>query len=91
MSEKTATPNRLTIIVADQEGDTAEIAENKHAHLDQLLRAGLRSLIGEHIDPSEYDLVIDGNVQEDLSKTMEDAGLHDRSEVLILPKDVSRG
>jgi hypothetical protein len=91
MSEKTTNKNQLTIIVADQEGDTEEVVENRHTHLDQLLRAGLRKLIGEHADPSEYDLVIDGTPQEDLGKTLEDAGLHDRSEVLIVPKDVSRG
>ena len=91
MSEKTAAKNKSTIIVADQEGDTDEIVENRHAHLDQLLRIGLRKLIGEHVDPSNYDLVIDGNAQKNLSETLEEAGLHDRSEVLILPKDVSRG
>ena len=51
----------------------------------------MRELIGHHANPGDYDLLIAGTVQEDLGRTLVDAGLHDHSEVLILPKDVSRG
>lgn len=88
---ETKTNRRWTIIVADGEGDTAEVVENDHGQLDKLLREGLKELVGKHADPSEYDLVIGGTAQDDLNRTLAEAGLHDRSEVVILSKDVSRG
>ncbi|MGI8921475.1 MAG: hypothetical protein ACR2HD_07360 [Solirubrobacteraceae bacterium] len=91
MTETTATQHHWTIIAADQEGDTKSLIENEHVHLDQLLREGVRELIGQHANPSDYDLLIAGTVQENLHRTLVDAGLHDHSEVLIVPKDVSRG
>lgn len=91
MTEITAKQHNWTIVAADQEGDTKSITENEHVHLEQLLRKAVRELIGQHADPGEYDLLIGGTVQEDLHRTLADAGLHDHSEVLILPKDVSRG
>lgn len=83
--------NKWTITAADQAGDTVEISENEHTDLDQLLRRAVRELIGQHADPNEYDLLISGTVQEDLGLTLEQARLHDHSEVLVQPKDVSRG
>ncbi len=91
MTQTTTDKHRWTIVVADQEGDTANVTENEHAHLDQLLRLGVRKLVGDHADPGQYDVLIDGTIQEDLGRTLAEAGLHDHSEVLILPKDVSRG
>ena len=91
MTDISATQHEWTIIAADQEGDPKSITENEHGHLDKLLREGVRELIGHHANPGDYDLLIAGTVQEDLNRTLVDAGLHDHSEVLILPKDVSRG
>jgi hypothetical protein len=91
MSETTAKQHNWTIVAADQAGDTKNLTENELAHLDQLLREGVRELVGPHANPSDYDLLIGGTIQEDLKLTLVDAGLHDNSEVLILPKDVSRG
>jgi hypothetical protein len=91
MSETAAKQHKWTIIAADQAGDTVELTENEHAHLEQLLRLGVRELIGPHANPDEYDLLIGGTIQEDLHRTLVEAGLHDGSEVVILPTDVSRG
>jgi hypothetical protein len=91
MTEATAADHEWTIIAADQDGDTEDLRENEHAHLEHLLRQGVRELVGEHAKPDEYDILIDGTVQEDLSLTLVAAGLHNESEVLILPKNVSRG
>lgn len=91
MTQTTEKKNSWTIIVADQDGDTASLAENPHTKLDHLLREAVRELVGKHADPNEYDLLIGGTIQEDLGRTLEEAGLHDHSEVLIVPKDVSRG
>lgn len=91
MTETSATQNNWTIIAADQEGDTKSLKENEHAHLDQLLREGVRELIGPHANPGDYDILINGTIQEDLSITLTAAGLHNDSEVLILPQNVSRG
>ncbi len=91
MTELTAQQHNLTIVATDQDGDTESITENAHAHLDQLLREAVRKLIGHHANPDDYDLLIAGEVQEDLGLTLAAAGLHDGSEVLVMPKDVSRG
>jgi hypothetical protein len=80
-----------TIIAADGEGDTVDIEESPHVHLKQLLRRGVHDLVGEHADVDEYDILLGGAVQERLELTLEQAGLHDRSEVTILAKNVSRG
>jgi hypothetical protein len=82
---------KLTIVVVDGEGDTKDVIENEHGTLKHLLRRGLRELVGDHADPSEYDLLIDGTIQENLEETLIKAGLRDGSEVVILSKDVSRG
>lgn len=91
MTQTAAKPHSWTIVAADQEGDTKSFTENEHVHLDKLLREAVKELIGHHADPDEYDILIGGTVQEDLGRTLVEAGLHDHSEVLILPKDVSRG
>jgi hypothetical protein len=91
LPQSAAQNHRWTLVVADGEGDTANVVENEHAHLEQLLRAGLKALVGEHVDISLYDIMIDGTAQDDLTQTLAEAGLHDGSEVVILTKDVSRG
>lgn len=82
---------KLTIVVADGEGDTKDVIENEHGTLKHLLHRGLKELVGDHADPAEYDLLINGTIQESLEETLVNAGLKDGSEVVILSKDVSRG
>ena len=82
----------LMIIAADQEGDIAEIQVKSDDRLRKLLREALRELYPkQHLDPDNYDLLISGVVVTDLDQTLHHAGLYDRSEVVIAPKDVSRG
>lgn len=84
--------HHLSIVVADGEGDEATVTLNPNQHLAQLLREGLAALFGEPVpDPGDYDLLIGGTPVSDLSKTLADAKLKDGSEVVIMPKDVSRG
>jgi hypothetical protein len=84
--------NHLTIVVADGEGDEAKVTLSKREHLAQLLRKGLAALHGKPVpDPGDYDLLIGGTPVKDLSKTLEEAGLCDGDEVVIMAKDVSRG
>lgn len=84
--------HKLDIIVADGEGDTAHVTLNEHEHLAQLLRQGLKALLGEPVpEPGDYDLLIGGTPISDLSVTLADAGLEDGAEVVIMSKDVSRG
>jgi len=83
---------RLTILVADQEGDVEKIKLDSTDTLAELLRKGLDALYpNQHKDAADYDIVLAGAVVTDLSQTVADAGLHDRSEIVITPKDVSRG
>lgn len=78
--------------MANGEGDTAEVTLNEHAHLRQLLRDGLKALYGTpNLNPDDYDLLIDGMIRTDLGVTLAEAGLRDQAEVVILPRDVSRG
>lgn len=81
-----------TITVADDAGATATVDVNLHVKLEQLLRRGLKALYGEPgPSPSEYELVIGGTLQEDLDRTLADAGVATGSEVSILRKDLPRG
>jgi hypothetical protein len=86
-----AAEKKWTIVAADGEGDTVDIKESPKGHLRELLRRGVHELVGAHADVNDYDLLIGGTIQEDLGRPLEDAGLHDGSEVTILSKDVSRG
>jgi hypothetical protein len=90
MSE-TAQHQLWTITVVDQGGDQEHVRENEHVHLAQLLSKGVKALYSEHANVGDYVLEINGTDEQDLSKTLAEAGLHDRSEVVILPRDVSRG
>jgi hypothetical protein len=82
---------RWTIIAVADDGDEARIEESKDGELRRLLREAVRRLYGEGHDVDKYELVIGGVVQQDLEVTLEQAGLHDGSEVVVQPRDVSRG
>jgi len=89
-SEQATQHDLWTIVVADQGGDQAEVRENEHAPLSELLHKGLKALFGEPVPNSaDYVLVIAGDEQTDLSKSLVTAGLHDHAEVMILPADIS--
>jgi hypothetical protein len=92
-STETSTEKKhVTIIVADQEGDTEKVKLDSHDTIATLLREGLDELYRKQDkNPNDYDVVIAGVVVTDLNQTITQAGLHDRSEVVIAPKDVSRG
>ena len=87
----TAAGQIWTITAANGEGDTVELREHPHSQLDHLLKQGVHALVGAHAKPEDYELLIRGRVQTNLTVSLEAAGLHDGSEVTILPKDVSRG
>lgn len=83
---------RLTILVAGQEGDVEKVRIAPTDTLALLLGEGLDELYpGQGKSAADYDLLIGGVVVTDLTQTVEAAGLHDESEVVIAPKDVSRG
>jgi hypothetical protein len=86
-------PHKLMIIVADGEGDEAKVHLASDATLAELLGEGLDALYddGSPRNAADYDLVIGGVAQTDLGQTLAAAGLHNKSEVVIVPKDVSRG
>ena len=91
-SEQAIQSHLWMIVVVDQGGDQAEVQENEHAPLSELLHKGLKALFGEPVPNSaDYVLVIGGAEQTDLSKSLTAAGLHDHAEVMILPADISRG
>ncbi len=82
----------LTIMVVDDGGNTATVEENAHAPLHQLLHRGLKALYGEPAPRDEdFDLVVAGQVQTDLGRTIAEAGIVDGAEVAILKKDMPRG
>lgn len=84
--------HRLTIVAANQEGDVEEVKLQSDDRVRELLRKALHELYPkQHLDPGDYDLLICGVVVTDLDQTVHHAGLHDRSEVVLAPKDVSRG
>ncbi len=83
---------RLTIFVAGQEGDVEKVKVAQDNSLAELLAEGLHKLyLGEHKRAEDYDLLVGGVVATDLAQTVHAAGLRDGSEVVIAPKDVSRG
>lgn len=84
--------NLISLTVADDGGATATVRVNLNTKLDHLLREGLKALYGEPApNPSDYELVVGGAVAEDLTRTLEEAGLGEGAEVAILRKDISRG
>lgn len=82
----------VDILVGDSDGDEETIRVNANNPLSVLLQKGLKALHPhEGLNPGDYDLVINGTVQENLDVKVGDAGLHDGSDVSIQSKDVSRG
>jgi hypothetical protein len=80
------------ITVTDDAGDVESVSINGHVKLSELLRKGLKALYGEPgPTPSEYVLMVSGVLQEDLDKTLIEAGLASGSEVAILKREIPRG
>ena len=84
-------PERIAIIAVADDGEHVTIEEDKDILLRHLLHVAVRKLYGEDKEADKYELVINGTVQTDLSVTLHHAGLHDGSEVVVQPIDVSRG
>jgi hypothetical protein len=80
---------KITAIADD--GEHVTIEENKDSLLRRLLTEAVHKLYGEDKAVDKYEVVIDGTVQTDLDVSLEHAGLHDGSEVVVQPVDVSRG
>lgn len=82
----------LDITVTDDAGDVESISINAHVKLNELLRKGLKALYGEPgPTPTDYVIVIAGVPQENLEKSLLDAGLASGSEVAILKREIPRG
>lgn len=91
-TDKTPEKKHLFITVADQEGDTEKVKLSPEDSLATLLRLGLDELYRKQDKiAADYDVVIAGVAVADLDQTITQAGLYDRAEVVIAPKDVSRG
>lgn len=82
---------RWTITAVSDAGDEVRISENDDATLQTLLTEAVHKLYGEHANVAEYEIVIAGVAQKDLALSLEQAGLHDGSEVVVQVKDVHRG
>jgi predicted DsbA family dithiol-disulfide isomerase len=76
--------------IAD-DGEQVTIEEHKDGLLHRLLTEAVHKLYGEDKKVDEYEILIDGTVQTNLDVSLVQAGLHDGSEVVVQPKDVSRG
>jgi hypothetical protein len=83
--------HRWTITAVADDGDEASIEEAKDGSLRQLLSRAVHDLYGAGKDDEKYEIVIGGGIQANLDATLEQAGLHDGSEVVVQPKDVSKG
>lgn len=82
---------RWTITAIADDGEHASIKEDDDGHLRQLLAKAVHVLYGADKNVEDYELVIAGVTQTNLDLTLEQAGLHDGSEVIVQPKDVSKG
>jgi len=82
---------RWKITAVADDGEHVTIEENKDGLLRRLLTEAVKKLYGEDKKVDEYEIVISGTVQTNLDVTLEQADLHDGSEVVVQPKDVSRG
>jgi hypothetical protein len=76
--------------VAD-DGEHVIIEENKNGPLRRVLTTAVHELYGKDKEVDKYEIVINGTVQTNLDVSLEHAGLHDGSEVVVQPVDVSRG
>lgn len=80
---------KITAVADD--GEHVTIEEDKDGLLRRLLTTAVHKLYGEHKEVDKYEIVIDGTVQANLDVSLEQAGLHDGSEVVVQPVDVSKG
>ena len=83
--------DRWKITAIADDGEHVTVEENKNGLLRRLLTEAVHKLYGEDKKVEEYEILIDGTVQTNLDVSLEQAGLHDGSEVVVQPKDVSRG
>jgi hypothetical protein len=83
--------DRWEIIAIADDGEHVAIEENKDGLLHRLLTEAVKKLYGEDKKTEEYEIVITGTVQTNLDVSLEQAGLYDGSEVVVQPKDVSKG
>ena len=83
--------DRWKITAITDDGEHVTIEENKDGLLLRLLTEVVHKLYGEDKKVEEYEILINGTVQTNLDVSLEQAGLHDGSEVVVQPKDVSRG
>jgi len=83
--------HRWTITAIADDGDKASIEESEDGSLRRLLTTAVRDIYGPGKDDEKYEIVIGGIVQANLDATLEQAGLHDGSDVVVQPKDVSKG
>jgi hypothetical protein len=87
----TTAQNIWSITAAAADGDEVTLEESPHSVLSHLLGEAVRRLYGDHARVDDYELLIGGTVQTNLQLTLEQAGLHDNAEVVVQPKNVSRG
>lgn len=80
-----------TIIAVAADGDEARLEESPHSPLRQLLDRAVHQLYGQAANPGDYEVLINGVVQTDLETSLQQAGLHTDAEVVVQPKDVSKG
>ena len=80
-----------TIIAVADSGDTARVAAHPGETVKALRAKAVHELYGAHAEPEKYEVLIGETVIEDLEVSLERAGLHDGSEVLVQAIDVHRG
>ena len=83
--------DRWKITAVADDGEHVVIEENEDGLLRSLLTTAVHRLYGEDKEVDKYEIVIGGTVQADLNLSLAGAGLHDGSEVVVQPVDVSRG
>ena len=83
--------DRWKITAIADDGEHVTIEENKDGLLRRLLTEAVKKLYGEDKKVEEYEIVISGTVRTNLDVSLEQVGLHDGSEVVVQPKDVSKG
>lgn len=83
--------NHWTIIAATDAGDEASISAHPGETLKALLVRAVHELFGGHANPEAYEVLIAGAKAENLELSLEQAGLHDGSEVIVQKIDMHRG
>jgi hypothetical protein len=91
VSVTTAAHGVWTIIAVAGDGGEARLEENPHSLLRHLLIQAVHRLYGAHVNADDYEIVIDGVAQTNLDISLEQAGLHNDAEVVVQPRDVSKG